>query len=304
MSDIPPIDIEAIRLETRRLWKEANRDQPGILGLIENTVPAWLIIIALVMLALSFSHTVAMFDKITPGLGWVAPFGVEFTLIYASFRRKRAERRGLGTPWFLWVLVGVMFFTAIIVNGAGALSAATTATGIQKLSFSAITEQFGGMEILTQVALILAILAAFIIPLGTVVAGEGLAALFFDRDVASDALDQRWSEVEFHELRKAYFAAYTKRGVKPGEAKRQASMLASGFLDRSQPLPASQTEQDSSQTPGQTKRARAKQLLAENPEWMTLPLRVLQDRTGLDKSAFEHAKKQLHSNGREHGNDD
>lgn len=230
---IPPIDIDTIRAETQRRWKESNQQQRGLLSLIEKSVPGWLILIAAVMYLLSAPHTAGMFDKITPGWGWVAPLGVEFALVYAAFRRKRSERRHLRTPFTLWAMVVLMFVTSIAVNGAGALSAAVTTTGIQDYSLSQIHEKFGTLPVLTQVALALVALAALIIPLGTTVAGEGLAALFYDRDVAIDDLDKRWVEVEFHELRKAFFTAYMRAGMRSGDAKRQASVVASGFVEAS-----------------------------------------------------------------------
>ncbi len=157
-------------------------------------------------------------------------------------------------PWYLWALVFLMFGTSIIVNGAGALSVATTATKIDTLSIGAIWERFGTFDVLTQVALLLVVLAALIIPLGTVAAGEGLAALFFDREVAADDLDKHWSEVEYHELRKAYFAAYTKAGMRPGDAKRQASVIAGGLIERGiAPVPPFvPTGQDTRAAPGGT----------------------------------------------------
>lgn len=303
---IPSIDIEAIRLETKRCWKEANREQQGVLAIIDKTVPGWLIVIAVVMYLLSAPHTAAMFDKITPGWGWTAPAGVEFGLVYVAFRRKRSEKRHLKTPWSSWFMVVLLFITSIVVNGAGALSAAVQATGIQELSYAQLADRFGTLPLLTQVALFLVILAALIIPLGTTVAGEGLAALFFDRDVASDDLDKRWAEVEYHELRKAFFTAYTRAGMRPGDAKRQATVIASGFIMRDEipALPAAvlpvrpvQTEQsiellESGQET--TKRDQARRLLAENPDLAELSVRKLEQQTGIKRNVWEAVRKNGH----------
>lgn len=302
MNEIPAIDIDAIRAETKRRWKASNQDQRGFLALIDKTVPGWLIIIAMVMYALSAPHTASMFEKITPGWGWVSPLGVEFGLVYVAFRRKRSEKRHLKTPWSSWIMVILLFITSIVVNGAGALSAAVTATGITDLSFIQVVQQFGTFPVLTQVAFLLVILAALIIPLGTTVAGEGLAALFFDRDLASDDLDKRWVEVEYHELRQAFFTAYTRAGMRPGEAKRQASVLASGFLEHNQPepipteipatvpsRPTGTPGQPEDQPPGQpkSKRDQARDILAANPELSQLSYRQLEARTGIDKNAWQ-----------------
>src|SRR5258706_9698239 len=42
-------------------------------------------LVALVLYGLSAPHTASVFDKLTPGWGWIAPVGVEFGLLYRHF---------------------------------------------------------------------------------------------------------------------------------------------------------------------------------------------------------------------------
>ena len=56
-----------------------------------------------------------------------------------------------------------------------------TVTRLDNLSFAAIMYQFEHLPATSQAALIMAVLAAFIMPIGTLVAGEGLAAIVLER---------------------------------------------------------------------------------------------------------------------------
>jgi hypothetical protein len=78
--------------------------------------------VALVLYGLSAPHTAGVFDKLTPGWGWIAPIGVEFGLLYSAFRRRLARTRQEALPWTLWALECLLFLTAMLVNGAGAFT--------------------------------------------------------------------------------------------------------------------------------------------------------------------------------------
>ncbi len=68
----------------------------------------------------------------------------------------------------------------MLVNGAGAFSSVVSAVNLETLSFAAIVERFGNLPSTSQAALIMAVLSAFIIPIGALVAGEGLAILVLE----------------------------------------------------------------------------------------------------------------------------
>src|SRR5260221_291791 len=122
------IDVETIYRETRQRWfrEEAPRKTPR--DVITDSVPYWIVLVALVLYGLSAPHTAAVFDKLTPGWGWLAPIGVEFGLLYAAFRRRLARNTHEPVPWMLWALELLLFITAMLVNGAGAFSSVIAPT--------------------------------------------------------------------------------------------------------------------------------------------------------------------------------
>jgi hypothetical protein len=161
------------------------------------SLPYWIIVVATVLYGLSAPHTAAVFDKLTPGWGWIAPVGVEFGLLYAAFRRRYALHNNEVIPWTLWTLEVLLILTAMLVNGVGAFTSVVSSADLSSLSFTSIVTQFGDFPATTQAALIMAMLAAFIIPIGALVAGEGLAALTLERRNMQDFRDNRWHKVEF-----------------------------------------------------------------------------------------------------------
>jgi hypothetical protein len=91
-------------------------------------------------------------------------------LLYAAFRRlAKSENEPL--RWTLWALEILLFLTAMLVNDAGAFSSVIEAINLNTLSFAAIIEQFGLLPATSQAALVMAMLSAFIIPIGALVAG-------------------------------------------------------------------------------------------------------------------------------------
>jgi hypothetical protein len=135
--------------------------------------------------------------KLTPGWDFIAPVGVEFRLPYAAIRRRLAKSEKESLPWTLRTLETLLLLTAMLVNGTGAFSSVIDAINLNTLSFAAIIEQFGNLPATIQAALVMAVLSAFIIPIGALVAGDGLAALALERRTTSDAKEQAWQKVEF-----------------------------------------------------------------------------------------------------------
>jgi hypothetical protein len=80
----------------------------------------------------------------------------------------------------------------MLVNGAGAFTSVVTSINLDQLSFAALVEQFGNLPATSQAALIMAVLSAFIIPIGTLVAGEGVALLVLERRSGLDMRETQW----------------------------------------------------------------------------------------------------------------
>jgi hypothetical protein len=195
MSDT--LNVETIYRQERQRWVKEEAPRRSFRDILTGSVPYWIILVAAVLYGLSAPHTAGVFDKLTPGWGWLAPVGVEFGLLYAAFRRRLAKAEKELLPWTLWALEILLFLTAILVNGAGSFVSVIAATQLTNLSFAAIIGEFGRLPATSQAALIMAGLSAFIIPIGALVAGDGLAALALERRTGNDFREQRWQEVEF-----------------------------------------------------------------------------------------------------------
>jgi hypothetical protein len=85
------IDVETIYRQERQRWLREEAPRKPVREVIVESVPYWIVLVALVLFCLSALHTAAVFDKLTPGWGWIAPVGVEFGLLYSAFRRRLAK---------------------------------------------------------------------------------------------------------------------------------------------------------------------------------------------------------------------
>jgi len=229
------LDIATIYRQERQRWLREEAPRKAIRDRIADSVPYWIILVALVLFGLSAPHTASVFDKLTPRWGWIAPIGVEFGLLYSAFRRRLAKANQETLPWTLWALEVLLFLTAMLVNGAGSFTSVVAATQLDSLSFSAITDGFGQLPATSQAALIMALLAAFIIPIGTLVAGEGLAALALEQRSGSDFREQRWQEVEFTVIYRALFVRYLQQGIPERDARQRAFSEVRGYLGKGSP---------------------------------------------------------------------
>jgi hypothetical protein len=146
-------------------------------------------------------------------------------------------------------------------------------TQLDNLSFAAMTEQFEHLPATSQAALVMAGMAAFIIPIGTLVAGEGLAAIVLERRLGVDYRELRWREMEFTLVYRAVFVHYLKCGLPDGEAKLRAFSEVKGYLAKgSTPsvrmlsAPNGQSEQAANGQPKAGVKAKVSTYLADHPE--------------------------------------
>jgi len=224
-------DMETIYRHERQRWLKEEAPRRSFRDMLTGSVPYWIILVALVLYGLSAPHTAGVFDKLTPGWGWLAPVGVEFGLLYAAFRRRLANAEKEQLHWTLWALEILLFITAMLVNGAGSFSSVIGAVGLETLSFTAIAEGFGNLPATSQAALVMAVLSAFIIPIGALVAGDGLAILALERRGGSDFREQRWYEVEFTVIYRAVFVRYLQQ-LPERDARQRAYAEVRGYLGR------------------------------------------------------------------------
>ncbi len=227
-----PLDMETIYRHERQRWMKEEAPHRSFRDILTGSVPYWIVLVALVLYGLSAPHTAGVFDKLTPGWGFIAPIGVEFGLLYAAFRRRLAHAEKEQLPWTLWALEILLFLTAMLVNGAGSFASVIAAVQLDTLSFAAIIEGFGNLPATSQAALIMAVLSAFIIPIGALVAGDGLAALALERRSGLDFREQRWQEVEFMVIYRAVFVRYLQHGLAERDARQRAFAEVRGYLGK------------------------------------------------------------------------
>jgi hypothetical protein len=118
----------------------------------------------------------------------------------------------------------------MLVNGAGAFSSVIAAVNLESLSFSSIVEEFGNLPATSQAGLVMALLSAFIIPIGALVAGDGLATLALERRTSSNAKEQAWEEVAFTVVYRALYGRYLQQGVAQMVARQKALGEVRGYL--------------------------------------------------------------------------
>lgn len=301
------LDVPAIRAQARAEWEQKIRKSISIPEKIDESVPWWLIVVAAVFFLLSIPHTMTVFERATPMLGYVAPAGIEFGLLYAAFRRRQTGRM----PWFLRILEVLLFFTAIVANGVGSFDAIVSRGDVVRdLSFAEMITAFPTLPATSQAALLLSPLMALIIPVGTVAVGEGLAHLVMDRRRRGNPLEERWrevaSQVEFEALRDAALMA----GMTPGRAVRWASVIASvprpqvSVMSGASAVSVADTDSyrtlptvrevsgspDSGHGTGQgysknmSARDVARQFIEDNPDALDLSVRQFADAAGIGKT--------------------
>src|SRR5260221_6984924 len=132
------LDVETIYREARQRWLKEEAPRKTLRDHVSDSVAYWIVVVAIVLYGLSAPHTASVFEKLTPGWGWIAPIGVEFGLLYAAFRRRLARHTGEAVSWTLWALEILLFITAMLVNGAGAFSSVVNAVQLDNFSFAAI----------------------------------------------------------------------------------------------------------------------------------------------------------------------
>jgi hypothetical protein len=311
-------DVASTRAQARETWEREQRKRIPLQERIGLSVPWWLVIVAGVFFALSIPHTAQTFAIITPAVGYVAPLGVEFGLLYTSFRKRQLRSIAKeSVPRSVLLLEVLLFVVAIGVNGVGTLQAVASDAGLRDQSIREVISSFGDMSATRQVALMMVPMAALIIPIGTMVAGEGLAALFLENRERRQTFDEQWRmvrvEVEFEALRDAALA----KGIEPKEAIRWAAQITGHTVSvrprrtradtRTVVRPANNGHgigQDHSRTADARDRVRI--YLEEHPEAIELSVRALAELSGVGKTiAAEElsAYKQALLNNDGHGQD-
>ena len=70
------IDLEKLYREEHRRWMREEAPRRSFRDVLTGSVPYWIVVVALVLYGLSAPHTAGVFDKLTPGWGFIALVGV------------------------------------------------------------------------------------------------------------------------------------------------------------------------------------------------------------------------------------
>lgn len=288
-------DVAEVRLQARKQWEDSQHHATKYELVISIAIPVGLLVISAVFFALSAQHTVDVFKLLvtSENVAGATPIGVELGLMYTAFVLAEAGTQKQMVSKAIKSLRWLLFAIMIIANGTGALFTVVKAEDISKLSIGQIVNQFGGLPATSQVALLLALLAALAIPIVAVASGEGFFNHLADIRKNRKSIEQRWIEVKAGVEYEALRDAAVNSGLTPKAAARWASDIA--HARQSANLIPTATGQTSSDTLGQpqTQRKKAVEMLRENPGLSGLSLRVLEDKTGVPKSAWEYAKKEV-----------
>lgn len=222
-------DIAQVHIKERQRWLKAEAPRRSAADWLGILSPYFILVVAIVGYAISAPHTSSVLDLLTPGVGWLAPVGIELYLYYAAFKRHELELRGEKLPPLLKRLRWLMFATAILTNFAGALDTVVSRVGLQNLSGEDIWNKFRSLPVTTQVALIMVVIMAFVVPIAMEVAGKGIADLVYSPRAAG-LREQRWLEVERRQVYRAYYEDLRHRGVEAEQAKATAQAEVQAYF--------------------------------------------------------------------------
>ena len=71
-----------------------------------------------------------------------------------------------------------------------------------------------------------------IVPIGALVAGDGLAALALERHTTTDSREHAWQEVEFTMFYRALYGRYLQQGIDERDARQKAYSEVRGYLGK------------------------------------------------------------------------
>lgn len=222
------MDVAAVRHQARVTWERKARAAVPISERIGASVPYWLILVLIGIVILSASHTITMLSGLSAWdgrvVGSAGVIAIEFGMLYAAFRKKQLELRGLkwhqmgSVIWFS----RLVFFTALFINVSGSVLEAMKQTNISTLSAGDALQQFSVLPLATQAAIIVSIMIGIFIPTGLEIAGEGMAALFLEREASGDWLERQWARVKQTVEYEAIRDTAVRLGARPGDAARFA----------------------------------------------------------------------------------
>lgn len=227
-----PINVSEVRASAYAAWQSKHRFHFDLLHFADQNVPYTLVIIGVAIFLLSAPHTIAMFNLVIPGMGNVAPFLLEFGLIYTAFDRMYRDLKERPSRRLTLFLEIVLFTASVTVNLAGSLQAAIQGAGLTTQSAGDILKALGTLPIVAQIALFLAVLDAVLIPLAAIMVGAGIAELPALSGRKESALANLWRNEGPNVLYVAFYDAIISQVGDARIAKAMANNLSNAEFSR------------------------------------------------------------------------
>lgn len=280
------------------------RDHPWwkthILIAVKGFMPYLIIFVAVGLLAQSAPHTMAAFEALTPGFGWLAPFIVEGALIYLEFMRQQNILNNTPFGRINWAMQVMMFSVSIIVNAVGAFDAVVNATAsLHGQSLAQVMAGWSGLDGRVQMLLALVVLEAIVIPTGTVMAGAGFAKLAHWHETKTSERDRQWQRDRLNVLYTAFMDALVRSGADPKLQRTQRNAMAlaqelptdkiadsGGIVAKPEMSDASGSQPARQALPKGEAARRLAALRAADPQFYDYPLSKIAELTGAGKSAI------------------
>jgi hypothetical protein len=211
------ISIGDVEETARQNWERTQRRRRGISQWLVRSLPVALMIMLIVFYALSAPHTAELLNKITPGVGWLAPVGFELgVLIVAALREAGWRSPNWRTDLTRWILY-LLLLMSIAINVAGGFVSVVSVsldTDIQGNTLQAMLSLFPELPATAQIVLMLVIPMGVLIPIMGKFAGEAVIKFSLNKISLSTENDEdRWLKDRRKLLQQALYAAAVKLGA-------------------------------------------------------------------------------------------
>lgn len=226
-STLPPeFNVAEIRNNAKWVWRQNKLKSVTTLERIHRSRPNWLFLIFGAFFLLSAPHTTEAFQAVIGiwidvaflglhiPLGSVGVIAIEFGLLWASFGRFEAARKGERAEKMVVAMEVIFFVSTVFINGTGSL----TVLANQHLVAGQDDLKIAG-------GLIMVIISALVVPVSLVIVGTGLAKLVYERKTETDRFADDWLREGPDVLHLAFNDELLKMGKSTAEANRLALQL-------------------------------------------------------------------------------
>lgn len=217
------INIPEIEDESRQKWERAQRRRRGLSQWIVRLLPLSLLVMLAVFYALSAPHTAELLNKITPGVGWIAPIGFELGVLLVAALREA----GWTNRMTKWILIGLLGMS-IVINVAGGFVSVVSTSGvdIQQDTAGQLLARFSTLPASAQAVLLLVIPLGILIPIMGKFAGEAVVKFSLNKiELTQENDEDRWLKERRKVLYQALYNAAVRAGAGAATSGNWASVM-------------------------------------------------------------------------------